>query len=385
MQRPLLLAALLTLPSSAAAQVSLVAHYELNETAGTMCFDTSGQGHHGTYMGVTTLGQAGAAAGSGTAVDFDGATGYVEIPGSAAFDALLSDFSVAAWIQADVLQLQRVFSNDRPSFTPGNTGSWSFGTIPNGLRFTTLWVQDYNQAAVMGAQQWHHIAVAFDAAFTATFYLDGVQVGQVFGNAPSNPPALTNRYLIGVLDPTGGTPSEWFNGRIDDVQVYSGALSPADVQFLHANPGTAIGGGGIGTAYCTPVPNSTGTSAEMSATGSAVATTNDLTLECSSMPNNSFGFFLTSRTQGAIQQPGGSQGVLCVSGAIGRYVGPGQIKNSGATGAISLQVDLTRHPQPSGLVQVLAGDTWNFTAWYRDVVGGTVTSNFANGLSVVFQ
>jgi len=131
--------------------------------------------------------------------------------------------------------------------------------------------------------------------------------------------------------------------------------------------------------------NSSGASAVMGASGSAVVALNDLTLECTALPLNSFGFFLTSRTQGSILQPGGSQGRLCLSGAIGRYVGPGQIKNSGASGGISLDVNLANHPSPSGPLTVLAGDTWHFTAWFRDVLSGQPTSNFANGLRITFQ
>jgi len=102
------------------------------------------------------------------------------------------------------------------------------------------------------------------------------------------------------------------------------------------------------------------------------------------MPLNAFGFFLASRTQGAVNQPGGSQGVLCLGGAIGRYVGPGQIKNSGATGSFSLAIDNTRLPTPTGPVAGVVGETWNFQAWYRDAVGGTATSNFTNGLAVTW-
>ena len=83
--------------------------------------------------------------------------------------------------------------------------------------------------------------------------------------------------------------------------------------------------------------------------------------------------------------PGGSQGTLCLGGAIGRYVGPGQIVNSGSTGEITLAIDLTQTPQPTGLVSVQPGETWNFQAWYRDAIGGSATSNFTDGLSITFQ
>ncbi len=103
-----------------------------------------------------------------------------------------------------------------------------------------------------------------------------------------------------------------------------------------------------------------------------------------SLPAQAFGYFLTSATQGNVANPAGSQGVLCLGGAIGRFVGPGQILNSGASSQFRLRHDLTNHPTPSGLIQVQAGETWNFQAWYRDVVGGGATSNFSDGLSLTF-
>ncbi|MEM1453406.1 MAG: hypothetical protein AAGI22_30160 [Planctomycetota bacterium] len=111
------------------------------------------------------------------------------------------------------------------------------------------------------------------------------------------------------------------------------------------------GGPGIGTSYCGPAAlNSIGESAEIVATGSTVTSQNDLTL-----------------------------------GAIGRLVGIGQIQNGGPLGVVSLRIDLTNVPQPVGPVAAAAGETWNFQGWYRDSVGGSATSNFTDGVSVVLQ
>jgi hypothetical protein len=145
-------------------------------------------------------------------------------------------------------------------------------------------------------------------------------------------------------------------------------------------------GAGIGTTYCNPaVLNSTGVAGELGATGSASVAANDVTLRATSLPPSSFGFFLTSRTAGFVAGPGGSQGNLCLSGSIGRFVGPGQIQNSGASGTFSLAIDLTSLPQPAGAVAAVAGETWRFQAWHRDAVSGVPTSNFTNGLELTFQ
>jgi len=144
-------------------------------------------------------------------------------------------------------------------------------------------------------------------------------------------------------------------------------------------------GGSLGTTYCSSLANSTGAVSSLSAAGSVVVATNDLTLTAADLPPSSFGFFLASRTQGNVPNPGGSEGVLCLGGAIGRFVGPGEIKNSGPNGEFSLTLDLTQLPSPTGFVAAIPGETWNFQAWHRDSVGGVAVSNFTDGLSTALQ
>ncbi|MEM9382797.1 MAG: hypothetical protein AAGB93_22785, partial [Planctomycetota bacterium] len=140
--------------------------------------------------------------------------------------------------------------------------------------------------------------------------------------------------------------------------------------------------GGFGTPYCSSNPNSTGMEATLRAAGTPTVALNDVTLISENVPKNAFGFFLTSMTRGNTAGPGGSQGVLCLGGAIGRYVGPGQIQQAGAGGTISLALDLQQMPTPTGFVAVQAGETWNFQAWHRDAVGGAATSNFSQGIEI---
>lgn len=148
----------------------------------------------------------------------------------------------------------------------------------------------------------------------------------------------------------------------------------------------AAGGGALGVSYCGPANvNSTGASGRISAFGSAVAAVNDATLTADRLPANALGFFLASRTQGLLANPGGSQGDLCLAGAIGRYVAPGQVQSSGGLGILTLVLDLTRTPQPVGVVPVLAGETWNFQAWHRDTSAMGATSNFTDGLEIDFH
>ncbi|MFT6107849.1 MAG: hypothetical protein ACJA2W_000758 [Planctomycetota bacterium] len=146
------------------------------------------------------------------------------------------------------------------------------------------------------------------------------------------------------------------------------------------------GNGGFGTNYCMANPNTTGQPSSVSAAGSLTAADNDLTLTASDLPLFGFGFFITSTDEGFVTNPGGSAGNLCLLGAIGRFVGPGQIQNSGSGGEIELALDLTQIPTPTGFISIQAGDTRSFQLWHRDSSsGGTPTSNFTDGLRLTFN
>lgn len=137
----------------------------------------------------------------------------------------------------------------------------------------------------------------------------------------------------------------------------------------------------LGTGYCTPAtPNSTGLPGMLVATGSDVAGGNQLTLTASQLPANQFGYLLAARTQALIQNPGGSQGDLCLGSPIARFVS--QVGNSGATGVLSVDVDTLSIPL-SPPAAALAGETWNFQMWHRDL-NPTPTSNFTDAVSIVF-
>jgi len=133
----------------------------------------------------------------------------------------------------------------------------------------------------------------------------------------------------------------------------------------------------LGTNYCSPNPNSTGVPAIISAAGSDVVADNNLSLACVDMPLNKFGYFLASELQGFVANPGGSQGNLCLGQPLGRFAS--QIQNSGGSGSIGITVDVNNVPL---LGPILAGETWNFQCWYRDVASN---SNFSDGISIPFQ
>lgn len=137
---------------------------------------------------------------------------------------------------------------------------------------------------------------------------------------------------------------------------------------------------GLGSVYCAAVPNSSGETALMRASGSGVAG-EPVTLYAHRLPVNQFGFFIASRTTGFVPGAGGSDGNLCLGGSIGRF--SNQIRNSGASGEIWIDIDTSNLPIP-GTPAVVAGEWLRFQAWFRDVNPGP-TSNYTAGFTVPFE
>ncbi|MCP3918297.1 MAG: hypothetical protein GY711_22345 [bacterium] len=141
---------------------------------------------------------------------------------------------------------------------------------------------------------------------------------------------------------------------------------------------------GVGTSYCGPaIANSSGRSAFLRANGSGVAG-ESLHLSAWALPRDQFGFFLVAQGNGVLFPVPQSQGRLCLLGGdIGRYNSASQIQNTGTIGRFFLDIDtgaLPMNPETAAM----AGETWNFQAWYRDDNPMT-TSNFTDATALTFQ
>ena len=141
--------------------------------------------------------------------------------------------------------------------------------------------------------------------------------------------------------------------------------------------------GPIGTSYCSPAnSNSTGLPGIASGRGLAVSGSRPVILSATQLPPNEMGYFILSRVQGLVANPGGSQGNLCLGGTVGRL--RKQVTSSGSAGRIDIEVDIMNVPRPGPDVPVLPGETWHFQAWFTDTNPGP-TSNFTDGISITFQ
>ncbi len=127
--------------------------------------------------------------------------------------------------------------------------------------------------------------------------------------------------------------------------------------------------------YCVSTPNTFSNGALIQAVGSTSIASNSFTLSANGVPPGHAGRFALSTKQ--TQIPFGD-GVLCLGGVVRRF----PIVWGDANGAASYSVDLNNTSQPGYLIA--AGSTWNFQLIFRDPLGGPLTFNTSDAVSVTF-
>ncbi len=237
---------------------ALVAHYTF-DNSGNLGQDSSGHGYDLNYnggSGVTSTGTA--KAGSGAA-QFDGSSffGYTTTP-SNILSTLAGDFTLSFWIKTT--------QNDGNENGAGWAGTGlvsadvpgqQYDLIPAALDggqigFNTGPYDDtLNTSIDINDGNYHHVAVTRNQTTgEKQIYIDGVlNTSQLATLNPLSDPrslAIGCKIDASQPDPINLSPSQYFNGLLDDIQVYSGVLSSNVVAQLYANPGStaAVSGGG---------------------------------------------------------------------------------------------------------------------------------------------
>jgi fibronectin type 3 domain-containing protein len=220
-----------------AAVSSLTAGYSFNEGSGTSAADSSGHGITGSLQGATwtTSGR------NGNALSFNGTSNYVDLGNPAALQ-ITGSMTWSAWIFAtgnppDDGQIIAM-SND-------STG-WQFKTTPDtGVRTAAISIStsasshtQRNSSTVLALNTWYHIAGVYNAtARTLDIYVNGALVNGSLTGSSTIPAAqvLPSGVNANIGRRSGGF---YFKGTIDDVRIYSTALTQAQIQ---ADMNTPVG------------------------------------------------------------------------------------------------------------------------------------------------
>ena len=173
---------------------------------------------------------------------------YLVVPNNPTLHFPTQQITLAAWVYLpDTLENARIFSKDW-----NNTTDRDFmGKLQNNVWYAGTYSEDgnfiiHNAPAPISNQQWHHLVYTKDTS--ARLYVDGALVGvHNASNAIHYSPA--DLYL-GKANPWE---TEYFVGKMDDVGLWSRALSPNEVSALYTGcTGTVSQQPSSTTAYTQP-------------------------------------------------------------------------------------------------------------------------------------
>jgi hypothetical protein len=219
--------------------LGLGGYWKLDEGTGTSTTDSSTNGNTGTLSGspAWATGQIGAS------IDFDGADDYVTVPDAPSLDLGSGDLTVTAWIKATANRAD--WRDIAEKVAPATYTGFFFQINANSNVNCDIGTEavgggsilfNENDSAVLscGSQvvddgAWHHVTFVRNGT-QRTIYVDAaVDMAGTNGSVPNlnNAEALT----IGRLSvaPIG----QYFDGQIDEVRIYSRALSIDEVWRLY--------------------------------------------------------------------------------------------------------------------------------------------------------
>jgi hypothetical protein len=168
----------------------------------------------------------------GTAFDFDGdpdADGNGDAfnyPNQGITYDGTTDWTTSLWINPDSISGVTLW---RPRAYDMWFNLYSDGYVKFGTYNGTDGVNTVPSGTKPGTNNWTHIAVVSDTSKSDQYqiYVDGAPDGS--GNVP-DPTTKGNENMIGGNTTNG---KDWFNGQIDEVYVYSSALSDSEVNSLY--------------------------------------------------------------------------------------------------------------------------------------------------------
>ncbi|WP_052427426.1 LamG-like jellyroll fold domain-containing protein [Neobacillus niacini] len=212
----------LTISMSVTAKpAELAAHWKFDEGTGTTVGDASGKGNTGTLVNNPTWNSSGKIGG---ALAFSGGS-RAEFSSSATLNQTGNE-SVSFWFKTSqpaagtvsifrhsnrFTALQLAGGQARAAYWTNGSSSYKALSFP--------WTYNDNN--------WHHYAATYDQAQGLKIYVDGNLVASKATDVGPLP-TVTSKIVLGATE-TGG---EAYNGLLDDVRVYSGALTQDQVTQL---------------------------------------------------------------------------------------------------------------------------------------------------------
>lgn len=160
---------------------------------------------------------------AGRGLNFDGASTFAAPPNNAAW-SFTSGFTVEAWVTLDSFA-DPTGTTRFVSTRAGVNAGWGFGQSGGKLLFTTFGRRDFTTTAVVLSPRVRtHVAVTFDSAFDARFYVNGQPIQTIADTQP----AVGSTLLAIGRNPLGAD-RQSFDGVMEDVRIWTTARTDAQI------------------------------------------------------------------------------------------------------------------------------------------------------------
>ncbi len=195
------------------------------------------------------------------AVDFDGTDDYVDMGYAPELNMGTGNVTITAWVKFGaqvhhgVIAGKGIMSNDSGyGLIALSTGQVCLQARQDNISYREVYSNDTdgNWVGFVNDEQWHHVVGILEREQEngTRIYVDGVLQTHYFTDAVStigwtyNLDSDTARFCLGArqsdIMPGNEVVMWYFDGSVDDVQVYNYVLSQESIDFLYANPGVVI-------------------------------------------------------------------------------------------------------------------------------------------------
>ncbi len=222
----------------------LVGWWNFNEGSGTTARDISGYDNNGTIVGATYV--DGVPGTGGTALEFDGVGDFIGLGNDSSLN-IISNLTVSVWVKST----KNNASNPQGIVSKGNySGSelgWYLSKRTNNRFYFQVKVNGVSHARhdistysnnIYTDDDWHHLTGVLLSNGSHYLYIDGIMQDASFSGTNWTPASSSIPMVLGATYgdrlPPNQIDYESFGGLIDDVRIYSRALTASEIQTLYA-------------------------------------------------------------------------------------------------------------------------------------------------------